>query len=599
MSINILKVNIKRFRSINDLTLNISKENNIISICGQNNVGKTNILRAINMFFDKTEFCFKEDVPEFKQKTAGASVYPIVTIDFHDSKNNLEYSITKDYDIKNIEEDSITPYLIKGKKDNIEIDGKECVKLINSLNIFYLPSINLSFPEIINILIDDKFLDIEFGNTSMRGKKKQVKDSLEDANATLQAILDDLTDSINPSFKDFHESWGIKFVVPKNINRFRELITNEVEFAITDDTQCVIKSKGAGLQRLGHILITLRIIEKLSSKKKNCILLIDEPDIYLHASLQRKLKEKLVSISKNAQVFLTTHSSIFINPYNLNNLFLLKLDVEEKYSVRKKETGRILNTTLMDLHRNDAIVLIKETLGIEDKDSLLIAKRNLLVEGKEDEKYISELIKVFDLPNYNIIPAGGVTNFKPYLEYYNSMTDIDSTQKPLFKVLFDNDEAGRSQYDVIDKKIKGGSFKNIEVKIEYVKDCFNSDFSKIKNPKPNIEIEDLIYPEIILELSNRIFTKKKGIKKLRESIFNKKVQNLSLRYNGVLSILDNMKNEVNIEDGLTFSTKDVSFKGGLAGQFNIVGDTNFIEKIITLDKKYPFVKEFLTKLLKE
>jgi AAA15 family ATPase/GTPase len=51
--IRIESIHIKRFRSINDLTLNIDSTYNIVTVCGQNNVGKTNILRAISLFLIK------------------------------------------------------------------------------------------------------------------------------------------------------------------------------------------------------------------------------------------------------------------------------------------------------------------------------------------------------------------------------------------------------------------------------------------------------------------------------------------------------------------------------------------------------------------
>lgn len=44
----ISKVRIQRFRSIMDMEFNISDYSMPVAICGQNNVGKTNTLRAIN-----------------------------------------------------------------------------------------------------------------------------------------------------------------------------------------------------------------------------------------------------------------------------------------------------------------------------------------------------------------------------------------------------------------------------------------------------------------------------------------------------------------------------------------------------------------------
>jgi len=590
--IKITEVLIKRYRSINELKLTITEDYNISTICGQNNVGKTNVLRAISLFFNKTEFVFKEDVPEYKQMTLGASIYPSISIKIKDDKKNEEYYITKDYNIKKIADDSTKLYSISGKKNNSEIPPNECEKIIENINVFYLPSINISFPETINYLIDDKFLDIEFGNSRMKGKKGEVKESLEKARNTLQEVLDDLTNSIDPIFKEFHNTWGIKFVVPKNINRFREILNEEISFVLTDDTKSEIKSKGAGLQRLGHILLNLRIIEKLTSSRKNCILIVDEPDIYLHSRLQKKLNERLKELSKKTQIFITTHSPLFIDGYKMKNLFLLELSVENRFSTRKNEKGNILDTTLVDLKKDDAIFLIKETLGIEDKDNLVIGKKNLIVEGEEDKRYIAELSNFFGLPMCNIIATGGVTNYIKYVEYYNSITEPNG-DKPKFILLYDNDEEGRGQFE----KLKNKTYDRIELSHHFVIDAQNTVFTGQRNAKPNIEIEDLIYPEIILELSNKIFSKKKGFKKISEKTFLKKVSNQSLRFNGILEILDVLKNEANPNDGLQLTTKDNSFKGGISNLFVIKGNQEMIEKIQALDIKYPEVKIFLTRLM--
>jgi len=590
--IKIIEIQIKRFRSINEITLPLTENYNITTICGQNNVGKTNVLRALSLFFNKSKFLFKEDVPEYKQMTLGASIYPMINVKFFDDKKNEHISIIKDYNIKNIPEDSSLPYTVKGVKNSVAIDHAECQKFINNINVFFLPSINISFPETINYLIDDEFLDIEFGNARMKGKKGEVKGALESARKNLQEILDSLTSSIDPAFKEFNPSWGIKFVVKKNIDRFREILNEEIEFILNDDTNSEIKTKGAGFQRLGHILLNLRIIEKLNASRKNCILIIDEPDIYLHSRLQKKLNDRFKEISIKTQIFLTTHSPIFIDGYKMKNLFLLELCVTSKFSERKKEYGNHLETQLVDLKKDDAIFLIKETLGIEDKDNLLIGNRNLIVEGEEDKKYISELVNFFNLPMCNIIATGGVTNFVKYLDYYNSICDSKDI-KPKFILLYDNDEEGRIQFD----KLKNKLYDKIDVSHKYVIDAQNSVFVGHKSTKPNIEIEDLIYPEIILELSNKIFLKKKGFKRINESIFLKKMANLSLRYNGVLDILENLKNEANPTEGLLLSTKDNSFKGGVSNSFNIKGNQDMIEKIQSLDVKYPNVKSFLTELM--
>lgn len=50
-NIRFVSFQVKRFRSLMDVTLNISQDLPTI-ICGENNIGKTNFLRALNLYFN-------------------------------------------------------------------------------------------------------------------------------------------------------------------------------------------------------------------------------------------------------------------------------------------------------------------------------------------------------------------------------------------------------------------------------------------------------------------------------------------------------------------------------------------------------------------
>lgn len=82
LMISIEKIKIERFRSILKLELSIDTSFNLVSICGQNNVGKTNTLRAINLFFNPEEYDIFLDRPVLKQAQGGASIDPTITITF-------------------------------------------------------------------------------------------------------------------------------------------------------------------------------------------------------------------------------------------------------------------------------------------------------------------------------------------------------------------------------------------------------------------------------------------------------------------------------------------------------------------------------------
>lgn len=86
----IKSIDIKRYRSIDDLKLVIDTSTNFISICGPNNVGKTNVLRALNLFFNPDRYVFEKDAPHLKQHTRGGSVATEINLQFEDKGNVYE-----------------------------------------------------------------------------------------------------------------------------------------------------------------------------------------------------------------------------------------------------------------------------------------------------------------------------------------------------------------------------------------------------------------------------------------------------------------------------------------------------------------------------
>lgn len=96
----ISKVHIQRFRSILDMEFEITTPNIPVSICGQNNVGKTNTLRAINLFFYPEYFDQQKDIPVVKKATHGGSYYPLITLTFKSTTNpDKTIRITRDFKV--------------------------------------------------------------------------------------------------------------------------------------------------------------------------------------------------------------------------------------------------------------------------------------------------------------------------------------------------------------------------------------------------------------------------------------------------------------------------------------------------------------------
>jgi AAA15 family ATPase/GTPase len=100
-----------------NLELKIKDKESFISFCGANNVGKTNILNALALFFDKNQFIPEKDCPYHKfYGTQGGSYQPKITITFKNDKDN--YEITKNWNLtKAIKKEKSIVYKISGKKN--------------------------------------------------------------------------------------------------------------------------------------------------------------------------------------------------------------------------------------------------------------------------------------------------------------------------------------------------------------------------------------------------------------------------------------------------------------------------------------------------
>lgn len=108
---------------------------------------------------------------------------------------------------------------------------------------------------------------------------------------------------------------------------------------IDDGVSVPMNEKGHGMQR-AVALSLLQVYAELTSNAANApvskpfYLFIDEPEICLHPSGQKKLLDALMVISKTKQVFVTTHSPFMLSSPNLRDagLFIFK-KVNNKNSI--------------------------------------------------------------------------------------------------------------------------------------------------------------------------------------------------------------------------------------------------------------------------
>lgn len=589
--ISIEKIKIERFRSILKLELSIDTSFNLVSICGQNNVGKTNTLRAINLFFNPEEYDIFLDRPVLKQAQGGASIDPTITITFFNSDNSFYYEISRS--LKEYEENKQFSGL-KGCKyekkntqkiSNVELKNDEISSLLKEIRFRYIESINIDIPNLIEDLTEN-IIDVEYTKTRLSKTKKELYNAYKKYTEGLQEILDIFSDKISETFNNFKSEWDIKFHVPSSVQTFRDLISNDVELRIDDGGGFNTEQKGSGLQRLAVILLNFEILKRMEDKSH--IICIDEPDIYLHQGLQKKLKNFFEKNFEKIQIFYTTHSEIFIDSNLLRNVKLLDAEIEKKWSTRKNKEIDVVKTKEIKLDIDEGYDKICEHLGIEKIDLKELERENILVEGNCDKKYLEGLGQYFRLKIPKIISMDGISNVEKYLYYYSSYYSSNNKGfKPKIKVLFDNDNAGRKQFN----QIKNKKYQELDIDMVLLKNYLGN--SEEKNI--NHEIEDFIYPEIIVYLTNEIL-KNINLELISQEEVDKKLSaSKSLSSKGILEFIEYKKNDNNPENGNIIVLNTPSHKKNMAEKFNL--EDKEISNIIKENRnKYPFVEEFIRDL---
>ncbi len=174
-----------------------------------------------------------------------------------------------------------------------------------------------------------------------------------------------------------------------------------------------ISTMSAGTKSIYLLSLIEAYIQEQS--KVPSIIMIEDPESYLHPQLQKSASEILYRLSKKNQVIFSTHSPNMI--FNFSSRQIKQVVLDEDYYTQVNE-----NTDIDD---------ILDDLGYTAND-LMNVSFVFIVEGKQDgnrlpmllEKYYSE---IYDeegmLQRISIIPTNSCTNIKTYanLKYINKL----------------------------------------------------------------------------------------------------------------------------------------------------------------------------------
>jgi CRISPR-associated exonuclease Cas4 len=244
--------------------------------------------------------------------------------------------------------------------------------------------------------LDPRFVELQAAVATIRAllnpPAAEVPSTRIESLAAVEAKVGELLKRVMPSVQNVSLSVEVEEV--------KELFAAGVSLSVNDGISTDVLAKGHGLQRcvVFTLLQTLILNERNQlvapeappQEADSILLLVEEPELYIHPQLSKLFFDVLASFAQTDQVIYTTHSPVFVDAYESERIAI----------VTKPDVGA--GTTLRTCDRSafDGLDDKKMFQGFTRMNSAMnevfFAKRVMLVEGPEDVIAVVATLKTLE-----------------------------------------------------------------------------------------------------------------------------------------------------------------------------------------------------------
>lgn len=395
----IKSVVIKRFRSFGQVEIDAAQLN-IFS--GKNNTGKSNILRALNLFFNSQSnynipYNHAEDYNKAFRGAAGGKREIQIEIKFAGVGNGA----LKDdfYVCRTFSEGASTPethYRSTNTGVNAGIQThngnviRQFTAFLNKIEYLYIPAVR-----------DKVFMHSILLRFEQIIRSAAKGDQFNEAIGNLSAILHGVSKGISLNFSKY-----MQMPATASLSSNTTDVLGAIEINVDTGLQIQNKKSGKEKARIKNVPISLfasgdgvvmaYLVHFLAfltmNDKRSFIWGFEEPENSLEFSKVEELANQFYSdFSKQAQVFITTHSPAFINLHKKDNVLLYRVYVEPQSP--NDDEKNLPNKCLTRVEKLDTIAQQLSLLNFDDPRYAVLDNELHLTEQSEEIERIAQTLR--------------------------------------------------------------------------------------------------------------------------------------------------------------------------------------------------------------
>ena len=418
----ISRIRIENFRSIKEIDFTPPR---LCALVGPNNVGKSNILKALDILlgetypgdraFNKDDFYNRDTNREIKISVWFDQPLPSCRCKSKENNQN-EHINAKVFHL--IHNQNGTFFKVEDDSKRVYWGNNEVRKLAP---IVYIRAdrnlekqLSMSEWTLLGKILKDadkEFRAEKINESDLKDAMDKVLEILKKPNK-YQQLENSLLKNLEDQTKNLLEGFNIELKPYNPLHYYKTLQILGKEWGNFFE----VTSMGSGIQNL-ILLALFKTYAEL--EKENAILVIEEPEIYLHPHAERQLYRIFRNLvdRERVQIFYTTHSANFIDLSNYKEVILVKKDKENGTKVF------LSNLDFGDERERNELKIITEFN--QERNEVFFARCVLLVEGNTEKH---ALTKVFELKGYSvdekgisIIETGGKGNIPFFVKILSSM----------------------------------------------------------------------------------------------------------------------------------------------------------------------------------